>query len=253
MSGAAPSQPAGAIAGRRVLVSGGTSGIGLACARRLARAGAGVFVLGSREETVRAALAGEGDLRGAACDVSDESAVGAAVATAASELGGLDGVLVNAGIDGAGVAALELDTAHFARVLAVNVLGAFQLARAVLRVAERPATVVFNASTNALRPEADFLDYNASKAAVVSMGKTLALELGGSGVTVVTICPGYFPTRMTAPFLDDPATAAQLLERIPAGRFGRLDELAALVEFLFGPDAGYLHGSVIAVDGGSSI
>ncbi len=243
----------GPAAGRRILVSGGTSGIGLACAGRLAAGGAAVFVLGSRNETVDAALAAHPALAGAACDVSDEDAVAAALADCVARLGGLDGVFVNAGIDGAGVAGAELDPGFFRRVLEVNVIGAFLVAKAALRVFDRPATIVFNASNNALRPERDFLDYNASKAAVVSMARTFALELGGSGVTVVAICPGYFPTRMAAPYLEDPDTRRQLLARIPAGRFGDLEELAALVEFLFGPHAGFLHGAVLPVDGGSSI
>jgi NAD(P)-dependent dehydrogenase (short-subunit alcohol dehydrogenase family) len=241
------------VAGRRVLVSGGTSGIGLACARRLAANGAAVFVLGSRNETLDAALAQAPALAGAACDVCDEPSLTDAVARAVDHLGALDAVLVNAGIDGAGVPGCELDAAFFRRVLDVNVIGAFLVARACLPLLERPGTLLFNASVNALRPERNFLDYNASKAAVVSMAKTFALELGGAGLTVIALCPGYFPTRMTAPYLDDPATRAELVGRIPAGRIGDLEELAALVEFLLGPNAGFLHGSVVSIDGGASI
>ena len=99
---------------------------------------------------------------------------------------------------------------------------------------------MFNASVNALRPELNFLDYNASKAAVVSMAKSLAMEVSGRGVAVTALCPGYFPTRMTAPYLDDPGTRDELLARIPAGRFGDLAEIAALVDFLLSA-AGGLH------------
>jgi NAD(P)-dependent dehydrogenase (short-subunit alcohol dehydrogenase family) len=113
--------------------------------------------------------------------------------------------------------------------------------------------VVFNASVNAVRPERDFLDYNASKAAVVSIAKSLALELSAEGVAVTALCPGYFPTRMTAPFLDEEATRAELLARIPAGRFGALPEIAAVVDFLLSPDAAYMTGSVVSLDGGASL
>ena len=238
---------------RRVLISGGTSGIGYACAERLAARGQAVWVLGSSDETVAAARARLPLAGAAACDVTDETQVEAAVAAAASGLGGLDGVFVNAGIDGQGVPATELDAAGLRRVLDVNVVGAFLVARAALRSLRRPGAVVFNASVNAFRPERDFLDYNASKAAVVSIAKSLALELSGQGVAVTALCPGYFPTRMTAPVLDNASTRAELLARIPAGRFGSLPEIAAVVDFLLSPDAAYMTGSVVSLDGGSSI
>lgn len=238
---------------RRVLISGGTSGIGLACATRLLAGGDQVFVLGSRQETLLAALEEVPGLGGAVCDVSDEDAVQEAVAMAVTTMGGLSSVFVNAGIDGKCAPALELESSWFRRVLEVNVLGAFMVARGAISLLDRPGSVVFNASVNALRPERDFLDYNASKAAVVSMARTMALELAGNGVTVMAICPGYFPTPMTAPYMGDEGTGAELLSHIPAGRFGSLVEIAGLVDFLLSPAASYMHGSVISIDGGSGI
>ncbi len=242
------SQPA-----RRVLISGGTSGIGRACAERLSAAGDRVWVLGRSEATV-ARVRGELHLAGGtACDVSDADAVGAAVGQAGAALEALDGIFINAGIDGQGIPAADIDHTSFRRVLDVNVIGAFLVAQAGLRHLARPGAIVFNASMNGLRPEAHFLDYNASKAAVVSMAKTFALELSGSGVTVTALCPGYFPTRMTAPYLGDETTRKEILSRIPAGRLGELPELAAIVDFLLSRDAAYLTGGVISVDGGVSI
>jgi NAD(P)-dependent dehydrogenase (short-subunit alcohol dehydrogenase family) len=239
---------------RRILISGGTSGIGEACAARLARGNDRVWVLGSRPGKVAAALAAHDGLAGASvCDVSDEALVERTVAEAAGQLGGLDAVFVNAGIDGQGVPARDLDAAHFRRVLEVNVLGAFNLARAALRALARPGTIVFNASVNALRPEAGFTDYNASKAAVVSMAKTMALELSSEGIAVIALCPGYFRTPMTAAYLDDQTVRAELLARIPAGRFGALPEIAEVVDFLLSPAAAYLTGSVISLDGAASV
>jgi NAD(P)-dependent dehydrogenase (short-subunit alcohol dehydrogenase family) len=238
---------------RRVLIAGGTSGIGLACAQRLATAGAAVWVLGSAGQTAAAAchrlpLAGAG-----ACDIADQDQVEAAVTEAAEHLGGFDGVFISAGIDGLGQPATELDIAHFRRVLDVNVIGTYLVVRAALPALARPGSLVLNASVNALRPEPRFLDYNASKAAVVSMAKTLALELSADGVSVTALCPGYFPTRMTQPYLGDETTAADLLARIPARRFGNLHEIAALVDFLLSPAAAFMTGGVITIDGGSSI
>lgn len=239
---------------RRILISGGTSGIGFACAERLSGRGERVWVLGSGDHSAAAAAARLPDLAGASgCDVSDAGAVDAAFAGALGELGGLDGVFVNAGIDGQAVAAEELDVAWFRRVLEVNVIGAFLVARAGLRSLTRPGSIVLNASVNALRPERHFLDYNASKAAVVSMAKTLALESSGTGVAVTALCPGYFPTRMTAGYLADDVARGEILAGIPAGRTGTLPEVAAVVDFLLGPDAAYLTGSVISLDGGASV
>jgi len=238
---------------RRILISGGTSGIGRACAERLSAAGGRVWVLGQSEATVARARRELGLAGGTACDVSQAGAVDAAVSEAAAELGALDGIFVNAGIDGQGRPAVDLDHASFRRVLDVNVIGAFLVARAGLRHLARPGAIVFNASMNGLRPETHFLDYNASKAAVVSMAKSFALELSGSGVAVTALCPGYFPTRMTAPYLSDEATREEIVSRIPAGRLGELPELAAIVDFLLSRDAAYMTGSVISVDGGTCI
>jgi NAD(P)-dependent dehydrogenase (short-subunit alcohol dehydrogenase family) len=239
--------------GRRVLVSGGTSGIGYACAEHLVSRGDQVWILGSDEQRLEVAVARMRPAGASVCDVSVPGDVEAAVGAASAALGALDGVFVNAGIDGEGVPARDIDADHFRRVLDVNVVGAFLVARAALRVLERPGAIVFNASVNALRPEASFLDYNASKAAVVSVAKSLALEVSAEAITVTAVCPGYFPTPMTAPYLDDPVSRRELLERIPAGRFGSLGEIAALVDFLLSRQAAYMAGSVISIDGGSSI
>ena len=237
--------------GRVYLVSGGTSGLGLAAARRLADDGASVWVLGTTEEGVEASA-----LPGRACDVTDEAQVIAAVAACKLQFGRLDGAFVNAGIDGRAVEATELDVAHFRRVLDVNVTGTFLVAREVARHlvrAQEGGVLVLNASVNALRPEAHFADYNASKGATVSLAKTMALELAPKGIAVHCIAPGYFPTRMTAPYLTDAAVAEELRALIPAGRFGQPAELASLVSYLLTPDAVFMTGGLITIDGGRNV
>jgi NAD(P)-dependent dehydrogenase (short-subunit alcohol dehydrogenase family) len=238
---------------RRVLISGGTSGIGYACAQHLAARGDQVWVLGSSPDGVKAAQEEIRPAGASVCDVSIESDVLAAVGAARDAMGGIDGVFVNAGIDGPGLPAVELDAEYFRRLLDVNVIGAFLVARTALKGSPPPSSIVFNGSVNALRPELNFLDYNASKAAVVSMAKSLAMEVSGKGTAVTALCPGYFPTRMTRPYLDDASTRDELLARIPAGRFGHLEEVAALVEFLLSPQAAFMTGSVVSIDGGASI
>jgi NAD(P)-dependent dehydrogenase (short-subunit alcohol dehydrogenase family) len=239
--------------GRRIVVSGGTSGLGKAAAAALSAAGARVWILGSDSGTLDAALADLDVAGGSACDVADEAAVGAAFDALLSELGGLDGAFVNAGIDGEDKPALELSADHFRRVLDVNVIGAFLVARAAARAMEPGSSIVVNASVNALRPERGFADYNASKAAALSLAQTLALELAEHGIAVSAICPGYIRTRMTEPYLDDPQVAPELLADIPAGRFGEPEEVARLVGFLLAPGAAYMTGSAITIDGGRNV
>jgi len=238
---------------RAVIVSGGTSGLGFATAQLLAERGARVWILGSRAETVDAALSELELVGGSACDAADEQAVEAAVAEAVEALGGLDGVFVNAGIDGEGKDAMELSVESFRRVLDVNVIGAFVLARAAARAMERGAGIVINASDSGLRPEHGFADYNTSKAAAITLAQSLALDFAPLGIAVTAICPGYIRTRMTEPMLDDPRRASELLADIPAGRFGEPVEVAELVDFLLSGRATYLTGSVIAIDGARNV
>ncbi|SDS39236.1 SDR family NAD(P)-dependent oxidoreductase [Microlunatus soli] len=240
--------------GRRILISGGSSGIGLAAAERLAATDR-VWILGSSTSSVEAAVRHSAApfTGSSACDLADHDQIDAAVDEVAARLGGLDAVFVNAGIDGQGVPAQDLSLDHFRRVLEINVLGAFALARAGLRHLDRPGTILFTASVNAVKPEVDFLDYNASKAAVVSIAKTLALEVSHQGVCVIALCPGYFPTPMTNAYLDDPAISEELLSRIPARRFGTLDEIAETVDFLLSPAARFMTGAVLTLDGGTNL
>ena|GEM_PF-530719 len=245
--------------GRRILISGGTSGIGLAVARRFLEEGAAVHLLGSSDRTVAEALAelerlaAPGALLGTVCDVSREEDVTAAMGLADSEFRGLDVAFINAGIDGEAKPALELDPGHLRRVLEVNVVGAFLVATGAARLMGKDARLIFNASVNAVRPERFFADYNASKAAVASLAQTMALELADRGIVSLAICPGYVPTRMTAPYLDDPATAEQLLADVPAGRFSSGEEMAGVVSFLAGEGGAYMTGSLVNIDGGRSI
>lgn len=240
-------------AGRGVVISGGTSGIGLACARRLHEEGARVWVLGTSEATVAGGLAQlpEG-VRGSVCDVSDEHAVESVVAEAAAAFGRIDVAVCNAGIDGQGVNALDLDVRSLRRVLDVNVVGVFLLARACARLMAPGSAIVVNASVNALRPEGGFLDYNVSKAGAAMVTRSLALDLAGRGIAVSAILPGYVPTRMTEPYLQNELIRDDILEGIPCGRLGTPEEVAGLVAYLASAEAAYMTGALVTIDGGRS-
>jgi len=245
--------PTNAHNGRRVLVTGGTSGIGKAVVQQLVVEGARVWIVGTTGSGVADAVDATGAAGGTPADVADEGAVIRAYDAMTAALGGVDAAFVNAGIDGEGVAATEIRAEHALRVMAVNVVGALLTAREAARRIAGPGRICFNASVNGLRPEADFADYNASKAAVIALAKTMALELAPRQIAVTAVCPGYFPSRMTAPYLDDPSTRAGIEALIPAGRVGDLTEVAALVSFLLGAAAGFCTGGVYTIDGGRSI
>lgn len=234
------------------MISGGTSGLGLAAARRFAAEGARVWIMGSTNDTLEAALDEVEAVGGSAGDIADADFVGWAVQRARAALGRVDVAFASAGIDGEGKNVLDLTAEHFRRVMDVNVMGTFLFAQAAAREMEGGGAIVVNASVNGLRAERDFCDYNASKGAAVMLAKTLALDLAERRISVVAVCAGYIPTRMTAPYLDDAALAEELRAQIPSGRFGTADEVAGLVSFLAHPDAAYMTGGVVTIDGGRS-
>ncbi len=241
-----------------VLISGGTSGIGLAAAERFLTEGARVFVAGLGAAEVRAAvavLARLGEVRGLGCDVSDEAEVAGLVRAAGEALGAID-VLIN----NAGTARrdhfLDLAVADWDRIIAVNLRGMFLVAQAVSRqMAERGRGVIVNmSSTNGLAGEEDYAHYNASKGGVLQLTKTMAVELGPLGVRVNALCPGYIRTPLNDAISADLGAgdfeAAYVAGRIPLRRAGRADEVAAAYAFLASDDASFIHGTALVVDGG---
>ena len=188
------------LAGKGVLISGGSSGIGLAAAARFLEEGSRVFIAGLDPAEVDAAMAelrGLGEVSGLACDVSQEADVARLAAAAEDALGGVD-VLVNNAGTASRSAFLSIDTAEWDRMIAVNLRGMFLVARAITaQMARRGAggVVINMSSTNGIAGEEDYAHYNASKGGVLLLTKTMAVELGPLGIRVNALCPGFIGTR----------------------------------------------------------
>lgn len=238
--------------GRRVVVTGGASGIGLATARRFVAEGGRVVVL-DRDEARFAGLEREvpGLAGCVAVDVSSADAMAAAFRRVDELLGGVDVVIANAGVSFRTPFA-EIDDAQWAAVIGTNLTGAFLTAReAVSRMsAQGSGILLFTASTNGLRGHPNYADYNASKAGVMLLMRTIALEVAPA-IRVNAVNPGYVLTPMQEREYTT-EQLAQVNEAIPLGRHARPEEVAALYAFLASDQGAYFTGTSIDLDGGEN-
>lgn len=241
--------------GRGILITGGGSGIGRATAARLLREGARVVVNGRRQDVLDDALRQLHDLGEVSAvrgDVSRDDEVERLVAEALAQLERIDVLVNSAGIDNAGVGALDLDPVAWRRVLDVNLTGPFLVARAVARhmVVAGGGAIVNVSSLNGVAAEPHFADYNASKGGLDMLTRSLAVDLVADNIRVNAVCPGYIRTPMTARYLADTATSDAITAAIPMGRVGEANEVAAAIAFLASDDASYITGELLVVDGG---
>jgi 3-oxoacyl-[acyl-carrier protein] reductase len=245
------------LAGRRVLVTGGSRGIGAASALAFAQAGAHVGFNYAREEDEAEAAATLAALRqtgatahAARADVSDGEAVTRMVEEMRAALGGAPEVLVNnAAVTHDGLL-MMLSEAAWDRVLAVNLKGAYLCARAVLRgmIAARGGRIVNIVSPAAFFGKEGASNYAAAKGGLVALTKTLAREVARFAITVNAVSPGFVATQLVSDMSE--AARKDVERQVPLGRFGRPEEIAAAVLFLASEHAGYLTGTTLHVDGG---
>lgn len=252
---------AGRLAGRRGLVTGAGSGIGAACARRLAAEGAALWLLDAREDAV-AAVADELRAAGAgvahrACDVADPEAVTDAVAAAAADLDGLDLVVTAAGITRPG-ATHELALDEWDLMIRVNLTGTFLPLRAALPhlVAAGHSAVVTIGSVASFVAAGTSASYDAAKGGVLQLTRGIAVEYADRGVRACCVCPGMVATDLgrSSAQLHGRATGTAKLTAldvpVPQARSADPAEVAAAVAFLASEEASFVTGAALAVDGG---
>ena len=243
------------------LITGGNGGIGLGMAKGIAEAGADICIWGTNADKNMAAADELADIgvrsHAIVCDVSDEKAVEAAFTETLEVMGRVDGCFANAGIGGRGTTFDEMTSEEWHRVLDVNLSGAFYVFRAAARHMKARAEkgdlggrLVGTASLAAVSGQARGEHYAATKGGLISMIKALSVEYARYGVTAHSILPGWIETDMTSGFLDHDKFETTVLKRVPARRWGKPEDFAAIAIYIMSDASSYHTADNFLIDGG---
>ena len=238
------------LAGKKALITGATGGIGGAIAKAYAAAGAQLAVSGSRQEKADAFAAelGHGAV-GIACDLTDLTNVESLIKTAEEKLGGLDILVLNAGITRDNIT-MRMKDEEWQQVIDVNLTANFKLARTAMKgmLKARKGRMIFVTSVVGHAGNPGQANYCATKAGLTGMAKSLAHELASRNITIHCIAPGFIATNMTEALTDD--QKAKINGSIPLGRMGTADDIAAGALYLASDEAGYVTGQTLHINGG---
>lgn len=241
--------------GKIAVVTGGTSGIGLATAKEFITQGASVIITGRKRPEVEK-IAAEINATGIVSDQGKLSDIDDLVKQVQSMFGFVDILFINAGI----VLFSSIENAteeHFDRIMDINFKGSYFTLSKFIPVMNKGGVITLLSSINATTGQSDSSVYSASKAALISLVKCASTELSGRGLRINAVCPGPISTNLLAPVgLDDKAIqnfAAATLNKIPLKRFGKAEEVAKLVSFLSSDDAAFITGSEYVIDGGTNV
>jgi 3-oxoacyl-[acyl-carrier protein] reductase len=241
------------LTGKSALVTGASGGIGGAIARALHKQGANVGLSGTRTEPLEKLKAELGERAHVLpADLGDPAAIEALLKSADAALGGIDILINNAGLTRDNLA-LRMKDEDWQTVIDVNLTAGFRLARGAMRgmMKKRWGRIIGITSVVGVTGNPGQANYAAAKAGMIGMSKSLAQEVASRGITVNCVAPGFIETQMTGALNDD--QKARIMTAIPAGRLGQSDEIAAAVVYLASPEAAYVTGQTIHVNGGMAM
>ena len=237
---------------KTAIITGGGTGIGLACARLFAQEGARVVIFGRRQNRLEQAQKEIGDAALAVSgDITQEKDTSRLVETTIKQLGRVDILINNAGLFG-GSPAHEMESSVWDQTFDINMRGVFQLTRQILpqMIAQNSGSIIHISSVLGMRAIPGTVAYNASKGALNQFSRSIAVEYGGQGIRSNSICPGMIETEMTQELRSDKALMDEFLKRYPLGRFGQPEEVARACLFLASEESAFITGTTLPVDGG---